>query len=261
VSAASKPTGGELDGRTAIITGAASGIGRATAALFAREGAALALVDREERALEELREQLDRSGTECIAIEADVSSPGAAERVIGAAIERWGRLDILVNNAGIAFMGTVEKTTDQEWDYVFATNTTSVFRFVRAAVPALDRTGRGSIVNVASEAGLVGFANYAAYSSSKAAVVNLTRSLAIDYAPDRIRVNCVCPGSIETPLLQRYYDAQADPVQAREEDVLTHPLGIGRPEDVAEGILFLASDRARYVTGHALAIDGGYTIQ
>jgi NAD(P)-dependent dehydrogenase (short-subunit alcohol dehydrogenase family) len=208
-----------------------------------------------------LCQELERLGTECIAIAADVSRPGVPEHVTRAAVERWRRLDILVNNAGIAFMGTVEKTTDEEWDNVFATNTTSVFRFVRAAVLVIDRTGRGAIVNVASEAGLVGFSNYAAYASSKAAVVNLTRSVAIDCAPARIRINCVCPGSIDTPLLQRYYDAQADPAQARTEDVAAHPLGIGTPEDVAEGILFLASDRARYVTGHALAIDGGYTIQ
>lgn len=251
----------ELAGCTAIITGAASGIGRATAVLFAREGAAVAVVDRDETGLMNLVAELRGRGSECLAISADVSWPGTAESVVSSAVERWHRLDILVNNAGIAFMGKAEGTTDDEWDEVFAINTTSVFRFIRAALPALQLARRGAIVNVASEAGLVGFANYAAYSSSKAAVVNLTRSLAIDCAPDKIRVNCVCPGSIDTPLLRKYYEAQSDPVKARAEDAITHPLGIGSPEDIAEGILFLAGQRSLYVTGHALVIDGGYTIQ
>jgi NAD(P)-dependent dehydrogenase (short-subunit alcohol dehydrogenase family) len=150
-------------------------------------------------------------------------------------------------------------TSVEEFDELFRTNVRSVFLFARAALPALRRAPAGVIVNVASEAGLVGFPTYAAYAASKAAVVNLTRSMALDHAREGIRVNCVCPGSIETPLLQRFYDDQPDPAGAREEDERDHPLGIGSPEAVAQSILFLAGPGSAYITGHALAVDGGYT--
>lgn len=251
----------ELEGRLAVITGAASGIGAATAAHFAAEGAQMLLVDRDGPTLERLVSELSRAGATVHAFEADVSDPVTALAAVAEAVRRLGGVDVLVNNAGIAFMATVDDTSPEEWDRVFAVNVRSVYAYSRAALPALRSRGGGAIVNTASEAGIVGFAQYAAYSASKAAVVNLTRSMAVDHAPDRIRVNCVCPGSIETPLLVRYYEAQADPAAARGEDEQTHPLGIGQPQDIANAICFLASERSAYVTGHALVVDGGYTCQ
>jgi NAD(P)-dependent dehydrogenase (short-subunit alcohol dehydrogenase family) len=169
-----------------------------------------------------------------------------------------------VNCAGIALTGTVLETSLAEWDAIFAVNVRSVFLMSRATIPLMTAAeGRpgGNIVNVASEAGMVGFPQYAAYSASKAAVVNLTRSMALDCAPLGIRVNAVCPGSIETPLLRTFYEASGDAERARAEDVKTHPLGIGSPEDIATAITYLASQQASYVTGHALIVDGGYTAQ
>jgi NAD(P)-dependent dehydrogenase (short-subunit alcohol dehydrogenase family) len=250
---------GSLQDRTAIITGAASGIGRATAILFGREGASLMLVDRDRDGLQQTAEGLRRDGVRFATRVANVADADAASSVTEEAGSTFPSIDILVNNAGIAFMGDVVETTPEDWDTVFAINVKSVYLFSRAAIPHMQRKQRGSIVNTASEAGLVGFQRYAAYAASKAAVVNLTRSMALDCAPFKIRVNCVCPGSIETPLLERYYAAQPDPPAARRVDVEVHPLGLGRPEDVADAILYLASDRSAYVTGHALAVDGGYT--
>lgn len=249
----------ELKDRVAVVTGAASGIGKATAQLLASDGARLILVDLDGAGLSQTIDSLKALDANCVACMGDVSEEDTARRATAEALEQFGALDLLVNNAGIAFMGTVLDTKPEDWDRVLAVNLRSVYVFSRAAIPEMRRRRHGVIVNVASEAGLVGFSSYAAYSASKAAVVNLTRSMALDHARDGIRVNCVCPGSIETPLLKRYYDAQADPRAARSLDELDHPLGIGSPEDVANAILFLASNRARYVTGHAFAIDGGYT--
>jgi NAD(P)-dependent dehydrogenase (short-subunit alcohol dehydrogenase family) len=247
----------DLDHKVAIVTGSASGIGLAVAKLFAMHGARLVLVDRDATALAPAAAEIAAEGTRVYV--GDVGDEVTAREAVNLAISEYGQLDLLINNAGTAFMGTAVQTSIQDWDRVFATNVRSVFLFSREAVRNFRPDSGCAIVNVASEAGLVGFAGYVAYSASKAAVVNLTRSMAVDHAPDGIRVNCVCPGSIETPLLRAYYDAQTDPSGAREADIREHPLGIGKPEDVAEAVLYLASRRAAYVTGHALAVDGGYT--
>lgn len=252
----------EFRDRVALVTGAASGIGLATATAFAAEGAILALADSNAERLEKETARLASAhgrGVRCYP--ADLASPDAAERLVAAVLADHGRIDVAVNNAGIAFMGTVLETSVADWDRVFAINVRAAFLMSRAVLPAMISQGRGVIVNTASEAGLVGFLEYAAYAASKAALVNLTRCMALDHAGQNIRVNCVCPGSIETPLLRDYYAAMPDPGAARAEDAKAHPLGIGNPEDIAAGILYLASDRASYVTGHALVIDGGYTAQ
>jgi NAD(P)-dependent dehydrogenase (short-subunit alcohol dehydrogenase family) len=248
-----------LSGRTAIVTGAGSGIGAATSVLLASEGANLILVDRQPTGLASTAQRVSASGGECRTVEADVSIPDAAERAISEATQWFKGLHILVNNAGIALTGTVVETLPADWDMVFGSNVRSAYLFARAAIPHMQESGGGAIVTVASEAGLVGFSRYAAYSASKAALINLTRSMALDHASDGIRVNCVCPGSIDTPLLRAFYDAQDDPVAARLQDEMDHPLGIGHVEDVAEAVLYLASTRSSYVTGHALVVDGGYT--
>jgi 2-keto-3-deoxy-L-fuconate dehydrogenase len=254
-------TPGLLAGHTAIVTGAGSGIGAAIAVLLSREGANLVLVDRQPTGLASTAEQVSANGGECRTVDADVSLPDTAERAITEATRWFSGLNCLVNNAGIALTGTVVETVPSDWDLVFGSNVRSAYLFARAAIPHLRQSGGGTIVTVASEAGLVGFTRYAAYSASKAALINLTRSMALDHAPDRIRVNCVCPGSIDTPLLRAFYDAQDDPVAARRQDEVDHPLGIGHVDDVAEAVLYLVSSRSSYVTGHALVVDGGYTVR
>lgn len=246
--------------RVVYVTGAASGIGRATARRFAAEGAALALTDLDASLLDEVSADLvDSYGVRVSSFAGDLGLEATALGFVSRASHDLGPADVLVNCAGIARMGTILQTTPEEWDQVFATNVRSIFLTSRAALPAMIERGRGVIVNVASEAGLVGFEGYAAYSASKAAVVNLTRSMALDHAADGIRVNAVCPGSIETPLLAAFFEAADDPAEARRLDALTHPLGIGVPDDIAHAIDYLASDGAGYVTGHAMVVDGGYT--
>lgn len=251
----------EFVGKVAIVTGAASGIGEATSRLLAAGGAQLVLVDRDTTNLERVAKDLDATGRAVRTYAGDVVEPSTAADATSLCAREFGGLNFLVNNAGIAFMATVLETEPGDWDRVLAINLRSVYLFSREAIPLMRRQGGGAIVNTASEAGVVGFVRYAAYSASKAAVVNLTRALALDHAADHIRVNCVCPGSIETPLLQAYYNSFPDPVAVREEDERVHPLGIGSPMDIAHGIAYLLSDRAAYVTGHALVIDGGFTVQ
>jgi NAD(P)-dependent dehydrogenase (short-subunit alcohol dehydrogenase family) len=249
-----------MTSRVAYVTGAASGIGLATARSFAQDGYALAVTDLDAAGIMRARDELQSMGRAPVhAHVGDIGGDDTAGDFVRAAIEHVGTPDVLVNSAGVARMGTVLQTSVDEWDLVFRTNVRSVFLTCRAVLPAMAACGGGAIVNVASEAGLVGFTEYAAYSSSKAAVVNLTRCIALDHAAEGVRVNAVCPGSIETPLLQHFYDASPDPAAARRLDEQTHPLGIGTPQDVVSSIRFLASSEARYITGTALVVDGGYT--
>lgn len=242
------------------VTGAASGIGLATALAYAEAGAPLALTDIDAAGLANVKDQIaDSFGIEVHTHAGDIGAADTARSFVAGAMARVGAPDCLVNCAGVARMGTVLDTTLEDWEIVFRTNVRSVFLTSQAVLPAMMSRRSGAIVNVASEAGLVGFQEYAAYSASKAAVINLTRSMALDHAPDGVRVNAVCPGSIETPLLQKFFDAAPDPVAARQVDEQTHPLGIGTPDDVVAAIRFLASPDAKYVTGTALVVDGGYT--
>ncbi|WP_324749608.1 SDR family NAD(P)-dependent oxidoreductase [Sphingomonas sp. LY54] len=244
----------ELSGRAAIVTGGASGIGAATARLLAARGAAVLVVDRDAAAADALCRDIADAGGRTQQYLADLTDTGAANGAVAAALDAFGRLDILINNAGIGARGPSHELGDTEWRRVLALNLDSVFYMARAALrPMLAQEG-GAIVNIASIFGHVGIAERAAYSASKAGVVNLTRALALEYGRRGIRVNAVCPGVIRTPLI-----AHNEPRQLAALADL-HPLGrLGEAGEVAQAIAFLASDAASFVTGSSLMVDGGYT--
>ena len=256
---------GRLAGKVAVITGANSGIGRAAARLFAREGARVVCVDLVEVIAPRIDALIESEGGEAVFFQADVTSAESCQGMMALALERFGGLDILLNNAGTGIRGRVDQLTEAEWKRLININLTSMFLCSKAALPHMMAQGRGSIVNTASTHGLLGTNDYAAYSASKGGVVLLTRSMAIDYGPMGIRVNCVCPGGTATPRLLRNLTEGRTPEEgqaalqasANRNRCLQR---LANPEEIAYGMLFLASDEASFVTGHALAVDGGQTI-
>jgi NAD(P)-dependent dehydrogenase (short-subunit alcohol dehydrogenase family) len=251
-----------FENQVAVVTGAALGIGRATVVAFAREGAKVALVDRDRKRGEEAIRELEAIAPDCVFIEADVARELDVERMVSVVVDRWGRLDVLVNNAGIYFQGDIVHTPGQDWNNVMAVNLTGAFLCSQYAVAVMVRQHSGVIVNVASEAGLVGIKGQVAYNVSKAGVIALTKSCAVDLAEQGIRVNCVCPGTTDTPLVRDAVGRAADPAAARRSLESVRPLNrLGTPEEIASAILYLASSDAGYATGAVLSIDGGYTAQ
>lgn len=249
-----------LENKVAIITGGGSGIGRATAVAFAREGASVSVAGRREDALTETADEMQReAGGDAYYVVGDVTKAEDAERIVSDTVARLGRVDILVNNAGQVRRDLpLAETDDEVWDQMIRANLSSVFLMSRAAIPAMLEAGGGAIVNNASSLAHVAVPGMGAYSAAKGALVALTRSLALDYAP-KIRVNAVCPGLVETPL--SYVD-RPDFDERKADLAGAHPLGrIGVPEDVAPAILFLASDEASWITGTSLLIDGGFTLR
>lgn len=254
-----------LKGKVALITGAGSGIGRATAVLFAREGASLALADVSEAPVLETAEQVKASGAEAVIATGDVSRSADAQRMVRAAVDTFGRLDILVNSAGVSGRNALPPGASPEevWDRVMDVNLKGTYLVSWYAVPEMERSGGGSIINLASIMGLVGYpvgmgGGFNPYVPSKGGVVQFTRNLAIDCARKNIRVNCICPGYVETNLTR---GLTSDP-QARARLEERHPMGrLGRPEEIAFAALFLASDESSFVTGAPLIVDGGYTAQ
>ena len=244
-----------MQGKVALVTGAGSGIGWATARRFAAEGARVACVDRvADRARESVRAIL-AAGGEALAIEADVTDPVACERMVEETLKRFTQLTTLVNSAGVRPEARDRAPAPPEWERVIGTNLSGTYLPTRASLSALGASGRGAIVNLASVYGLVGGSLSPAYAASKGAVVNLTRQMAVQCAPG-VRVNCVCPGMIETPMTRALLDEPA----FREAILLKYPLQrFGQPDEVASAILYLASDEAAFVTGVALPVDGGYT--
>src|SRR5262245_44846484 len=256
---------GRLAGKVTLITGGASGIGRATALACAREGAKLIIADTQEESGEHTRHLITAQGGEAMFVQTDVRQAADVEALISQAVERYGRLDCAHNNAGISGLGIAgdhraltAEYPDERWHQVIAINLTGVWLCMKYELQQMLTHGGGAIVNTASVAGLVGFVGHAAYAASKHGVVGLTRTAALEYAKHGIRVNCVCPGYIHTPMT-------ASGVQDPDRKALmlaSEPVGrLGNPEEVAEAVVWLCSDAASFVTGHTMTIDGGYVAQ
>lgn len=245
--------------KVAVITGGGSGIGRATALAFAREGARLALVDREPAGANETAALVTAQGGKVMVCISDVGEPGTADHDTAAILARFGRIDILFTAAGFSVGGTIMTTSPEDWDRVFRANVGGTWLWARAVVPAMRAQGGGAIVTTASQLAIAGGAGNAAYIAAKGAILSLTRTMALDFAADRIRVNALAPGAIDTPMLRRSFGRAADPAAAEAKSVARHPLGrLGRPEEIAEAALYLASDAAAFTTGTTLAVDGGW---
>ena len=249
---------GRLEGKSCLISGGSKGLGAAQARLFAREGARVAVGDILESDGARLVGELRTSGADSVFLRLDVTSEADWESAVAAVMGELGALDVLVNNAGIYNRALVEDTTLEEWERVMSVNSTGVFLGTKHAIPAMRRSGGGSIVNMSSVAGLVGSRTQTVYNASKGAVRLLTKSTAVQYAADGIRANSVHPGVIETDMMQEVVRTEEE----RTTRMSLTPIGrFGTAEDVAHGVLFLASDEASYVTGAELVIDGGLTVQ
>jgi meso-butanediol dehydrogenase/(S,S)-butanediol dehydrogenase/diacetyl reductase len=248
-----------LTGKVALVTGAGHGIGRACAQRLGQEGARLAVADIRAAAAEETVRLLREDGIEAGAWTADVSDPPQVEAMVASVLGHYGAIDILHANAGVLIAGTVETQTIEEWDRTFSVNVRGIFLTARAVIPGMRAQGSGTIINTASISGMIGEPSLAAYNASKGAVINLTRQMAAEYARAGIRVNCICPGWIETGFNAPVLD-KLTPEELRRMIDTWIPLGRqGTADDIAPSVAFLASDDARYITGHALVIDGGLT--
>lgn len=252
--------GDRLRDRVCLVTGAGSGIGRATACLFAREGARVGVSDVRRAEAEATAAAIAADGGHALALEADVSRADQVDRMFDAVLRAWQRVDVLVNNAGFGIAATVEHTSEADWDRLMAVNVKGVFLCSRRAIPIMRSQQGGVIVNTASVTAVVGIRNRAAYVASKGAVAALTRAMALDHVADGIRVNCVAPGTIDTPFFDDIVAGHPDPAAYRRELAARQALGrLGQPEEVAHAILYLASAESSFVTGSTLTVDGGMT--
>jgi len=255
---------GKLSGKVAVITGAGSGIGRAAAELFAREGAEVALVDLNAQAAAAAAGQITDAGGRALAVGADVADAAQVDLAFRQISDEFGRIDVLYNNAGVNSAGSVVDATDEDWDRCFAVNAKGTFLCSRAAGRLMVAAGGGSIVNQGSVAAVVGIANFASYCASKGAVVALTRSMSVDLAPRNVRVNVICPGTVYTPLMEPMLRARGNGDLAAGLAMTTakYPIGrLGTPAEIAAVALFLASDDSSFLTGSVITADGGMTSQ
>ena len=251
-----------LKDKVALITGAGSGIGRASALKFAEEGAKLVAVDTQVDGNDETVRLVQAGGGAAVAVHADVTDSMAVHRMIGAAVETYGRLDILFNNAGISHRGNILEIDEEGFDRLFAVNVKGVFLGCKEAIPVMKSQGGGVILNTASQLGVVGMEANVVYPATKGAVVQLTRCLALDHAVDGIRVNCICPGPIDTPMTQRNREVSGAPDAALRTRLERIPLSrMGTAREMADVAAFLCSDEASFITGAAILADGGWTAQ
>jgi NAD(P)-dependent dehydrogenase (short-subunit alcohol dehydrogenase family) len=247
----------KLEGKIAIVTGATDGIGKAVAIAFAKEGGKVMMVGRDEAKGQAAMKEVNRFG-EATYFKADVSDSSQVRKMIEETLQRYKRIDVLVNNAAVCPPGTALTTSEDTWDYVIDVNMKGVFLCCKYAIPHMEKNGGGSIVNIGSINSLMAMENEAAYDASKGGVLMLTKAIALDFAKAKIRSNCVLPGAIETAMFRASLDNSADPVKAREWITSKHPIGrTGKPEEIAEVVLFLASDSSSFITGAAIPVDGG----
>jgi NAD(P)-dependent dehydrogenase (short-subunit alcohol dehydrogenase family) len=249
-----------LQGKIAVITGGGSGIGRAIALAFGREGAKVAVLGRTQSALDAVVQELSDTGSEALAVSCDVTHGADTLAAVKRVENAFGHVNVLVNNAGVLSVSTVETISEQDWDSVISTNLKGPFLMSRAALPAFRRAGQGSIVNIGSVLGLVAMKDRAAYCASKGGLTLLTKAMALDHAHEHIRVNCICPAIVETELVKGLFSESEEGRKARESRIGTLPLGrFGAPGDIAELAVFLASDESSWMTGTAIPVDGGLT--
>ena len=250
---------GRLQGRVAVVTGGSSGLGRAGALRFAAEGARVAIGSVQAEQGAAVVAEIEAAGGEATFFETDVRRPDDVAALVAGAEQRWGRIDVLYASAGVMTTGTAEETSEDTYQLAVDVNLGGCFRLAKFGIPALGRAGGGSVILTASELGLVGASSAAAYCAAKGGVVNLTRALAIDAAPRQVRVNALCPGPIDTPMMQGWYQT-GDPAEL--ERIQVTPLllkRIGRPREIADAALFLATDESSFMTGTTLVVDGGAT--
>jgi 2-keto-3-deoxy-L-fuconate dehydrogenase len=248
-----------LKDRIAVVTGAGSGIGRASALLFAREGAFVALVDRDEAGMRETLDAVRDANGQASVHQGDVGDGDFSRATVEEVVSHHGKLDVLMTAAGWSCGGTVVTTDPSDWDAVFRTHVGGTWLWARAAVPQMQRKGKGSIVTVASQLAIAGGKGNSAYIAAKGAIISLTRTMAVDFATDGIRVNAIAPGAIDTPLLNRSFARHADFEKVRETSRNRHAMKrFGQAEEVAEAALYLASDASSFTTGTVMAVDGGW---
>lgn len=246
-----------LKDKIAVITGAARGIGAKSAQLFAQEGAAVAIWDLNAERGQATAAAIQAEGGTAMFCHCDVTEAAQIDNAVAKVVSELGTPNVLFNNAGIAVIGELEEISEVDWERQYAVNVKSIYLVSRAIIPLLRNAGGGSIINMASESAFVGFPMHPAYTSSKAAVVHLTRSMAVRYATDNIRVNSLCPGTINTELYQEFLAQQPDPGAVNREIEAMHPLGIGEPEEIAWAAVYLASDESTYMTGAPMLVEGG----
>src|SRR6476469_1039349 len=244
-----------LSGKVAIITGGGSGIGKAIAVAFVREGAKVVIAGRDSKKLDRAAAEI---GADCLAVSANVSSAGSVEKLVSATLGRFKHINILVNNAAVLLPGTAESLSEEDFDQTFDINVKGLWLMSRAVLPHMRVAGGGSIVNIGSVLSMVGARNRVAYSASKGAVMAMTKAMALDHAAENIRVNCICPGIVETEMVAKFSTDES----VRRQRVAMHPMGrFGQPSEVAGAAVFLASDESQWTTGSLLTIDGGYSAQ
>jgi NAD(P)-dependent dehydrogenase (short-subunit alcohol dehydrogenase family) len=250
---------GRLQGRVAVVTGGSSGLGRAGALRFSAEGARVAIGSVQPEQGAAVVAEIEAAGGEATFLETDVRRPDDVAALVAGTEQRWGRIDVLYASAGVMTTGTAEETSEDTYQLAVDVNLGGCFRLAKFGIPALARAGGGSVILTASELGLVGASSAAAYCAAKGGVVNLTRALAVDAAPQQVRVNALCPGPVDTPMMQGWYQT-GDPAEL--EKIQVTPLllkRIGRPREIADAALFLATDESSFMTGTTLVVDGGAT--